>query len=249
MGGRCKTRQRDRAWSWRDAVGEQALPTILHIESSTKVCSVCVAADGKVLAIRETEDEQYTHAEKLAVYVDEVIKEIGGADKLDAVCVSKGPGSYTGLRIGVSAAKGLCYALDIPLLSVTSLQSLACLAMVEADLSRTDLIMPMIDARRMEVYTQHFNHSAEPQSEISAEVLDEDFLLPEGHIHILGDGAVKAAELMGEKVIHLEEVKASARGMIALAEQKLANNDIEDVAYFEPFYLKEFVAGKPKKIF
>jgi tRNA threonylcarbamoyladenosine biosynthesis protein TsaB len=213
------------------------------------VCSVCVAVDGKVLAIRESADEQYTHAEKLAVYVDEVIKEIGGADKLDAVCVSKGPGSYTGLRIGVSAAKGLCYALDIPLLSVSSLQSLACLAMGEADLVEKSLIMPMIDARRMEVYTQRFNHCAKPGSEISAEILDEGFQLPERQVYILGDGAAKAAELLGEKVIHLKDVNASARGMIDLAEEKLANNDVEDVAYFEPFYLKEFVAGKPKKIF
>lgn len=212
------------------------------------MCSVCVASDGEVLTLRESADDQYTHAEKLAVYVDEVIKEIGGANKLDAVCVSKGPGSYTGLRIGVSAAKGLCYALDIPLLSVSSLKSLARLAILETDMANGDMIMPMIDARRMEVYTQRFNHSARAESKITAEVLDEDFQLPEGQIYILGDGATKAAELLGDKVTHLEEVRASARGMIDLAEEKLAKNDVEDVAYFEPFYLKEFVAGKPKKI-
>ena len=100
------------------------MPTILHIESSTKTCSVCVSENGAVVAIRETHDEQYSHTENLAVYVDAVICEIGGPEELDAVCVSKGPGSYTGLRIGISAAKGLCFSLDIPLLSVTSLASL-----------------------------------------------------------------------------------------------------------------------------
>jgi len=224
---------------------------ILHIESSTKTCSVCVSQNGEVVAIRESCDKQYSHAEKLAVYIEEVTKEIGGPDKLNAVCVSKGPGSYTGLRIGVPAAKGLCYALDIPLLSVDSLQSLAMLASVSGKIKANDVLMPMIDARRMEVYTAMFNHNGSPITEITAKVIDENSQFDHTrNLFFFGDGAAKCTEVIeGENVIHLPDVHASSKGMIQLAEAKLANGDTEDVAYFEPFYLKDFVAGKPKKFF
>ncbi|MFT4524666.1 MAG: tRNA threonylcarbamoyladenosine biosynthesis protein TsaB [Bacteroidia bacterium] len=227
------------------------MPTILHIESSTKTCSICVSQNGEVIAIRESCDEQYSHAEKLAVFVDEVIKEVGGPKKLDAVCVAKGPGSYTGLRIGVSAAKGLCFSLDIPLLSVTALASLTELAKVQIKAEPEDILMPMIDARRMEVYTAQFDHQGVKQTDISALVVDESTVLNEsGKTYIFGDGSAKCkAVLESENVVLLEGLRASSRGMIQIAEAKFNTQEFEDVAYFEPFYLKEFVAGKPKKIF
>ena len=224
---------------------------ILHIESSTKTCSVCVSHNGSVSAIRESHDEHYSHAEKLAVYIEEVTNEIGGPDKLTAVCVSSGPGSYTGLRIGVSAAKGLCFGLGIPLLSVDSLQSIAMLARTSNKVNTDDVLMPMIDARRMEVYTAMFDHSGSATSEITATVIDENTRFNHTHnLFFFGDGAAKCKGVIElENVIHLSEIQASSKGMIQLAETKLANNEVEDLAYFEPFYLKEFVAGKPKKIF
>ena len=227
------------------------MPKILHIESSTKTCSVLISEDAKPIAIRESHDENYSHAEKLAVYMDEVIKEIGGPKTLDAVCVSKGPGSYTGLRIGVSAAKGLCYAMDIPLLSVDSLSSLAQVAINQTELTDSDILMPMIDARRMEVYTSQFNSAGEMTDEISALVIDEESLFStEFKTYIFGDGAEKCVEVIcNQNVQFLPEVKPSASGMIKLAESKFAASEFEDVAYFEPFYLKDFVAGKPKKFF
>jgi tRNA threonylcarbamoyladenosine biosynthesis protein TsaB len=227
------------------------MPTILHIESSTKTCSICVSGKGAVVAIRESHDEQYSHAEKLAVFVDEVIKEVGGPDKLDAVCVSKGPGSYTGLRIGVSAAKGICFSLDIPLLSVTSLTSLTELARVSVDAKPEDTLMPMIDARRMEVYTAQFDAKGAQKTDISALIVDDKTKLSKvGTTFIFGDGSAKCKEVLNsEKVDHLADLKASAKGMSTIAETKFKAAEFEDVAYFEPFYLKEFVAGKPKKIF
>lgn len=227
------------------------MPTILHIESSTKTCSICVSQNGEVIAIRESCDEQYSHAEKLAVFVDEVIKEVGGPKMLDAVCVAKGPGSYTGLRIGVSAAKGLCFSLDIPLLSVTALTSLTELAKVQIDAVAKDVFMPMLDARRMEVYTAQFDHLGVQQTDISALVVDESTdLNGPGKTYIFGDGSAKCkAVLESENVVLLEDLEVSSKGMVQIAEAKFIAEDFEDVAYFEPFYLKEFVAGKPKKIF
>ncbi len=203
------------------------------------------------MAIQEAHDEQYSHAEKLAVFVDQVIKEIGGPDKLDAICVSKGPGSYTGLRIGVSAAKGLCFALDIPLISATSLESLAELARTQANTRPDDVLMPMIDARRMEVYTAQFDHLGKQLSKISALVVDEKTELNSGSKTIIfGDGSAKCTTVLKSKnAVHLPGIKASAIGMIHLAEAKYFAKDFEDLAYFEPFYLKEFTAGKPKNIF
>lgn len=227
------------------------MPKILHIESSTKTCSILVSEDGKAVAIRESHDQNYSHAEKLAVFIDEVIKEIGGPNNLDVVCVSKGPGSYTGLRIGVSAAKGLCFALDIPLLSVDSLLSLAQVARSQTELEDSDILMPMIDARRMEVYTGSFDYSGIMTSDISAMVIDENTPFSESQsTYIFGDGAEKCARVIGNpKVKLLSDLKASAAGMIHLAERKYESGEFEDMAYFEPFYLKDFVAGKPKKFF
>ena len=190
------------------------------------------------------------------VYVDEVIKEAGlNPQDLDAVCVSKGPGSYTGLRIGVSAAKGLCYGLGIPLLSVGSLESMTHLALLnfEEELADAALLCPMIDARRMEVYTQLFDASLNVIEPVSAEIIDEHSFsaeLEKGKVVFFGDGVFKCKEVINHpNVVFLDKFNPSACGMIALAEAKFASEQFEDVAYFEPYYLKNFVAGKPKKMF
>ncbi len=229
---------------------------ILHIESSTLTCSVVLSKGNQVLAIKESHDLSYAHSEKLVTYIDEALKEAGIAPKeLNAVCVAKGPGSYTGLRIGVSAAKGMCYALEIPLLSVGSLESIAIWATYNFadELKNVDYLCPMIDARRMEVYTQLFNSELKLIQPVEAKIIDNTSFaqyLEKGKVAFFGDGAAKCKEVIDHpNAIFLDEFKPSARGMISLAEQKLAKNEVEDVAYFEPYYLKDFVAGKPKKVF
>ncbi len=229
---------------------------ILHIDSATLTCSVVVSVNGHSVAIRESHDQSYSHSEKLAVYIDEVLKEAEiKPSELDAVCVAKGPGSYTGLRIGVSAAKGLCYGLGIPLLSVGSLESMSHHAKSKFFEQLTDVsfLYPMIDARRMEVYTQLFDSSLNALQSVSAEIIDENSFVSEleqEKVAFFGDGAAKCKEIIPhENAVFLEGFNSSAHGMMALAEQKFAAQEFEDVAYFEPYYLKDFVAGKPKKIF
>ncbi|MDB4655242.1 tRNA (adenosine(37)-N6)-threonylcarbamoyltransferase complex dimerization subunit type 1 TsaB [Flavobacteriales bacterium] len=229
---------------------------ILHIESATLTCSVSVAQDGKLLSLKESHDQSYAHSEKLVVYIDEALKEAGlKPSDLDAICVTKGPGSYTGLRIGVSAAKGLCYGLEIPLLSVGSLESMAYWAKVnfEKEVADTGILCPMIDARRMEVYTQLFDSELNPLNEVAAEIIDEQNFsaeLENSRVIFFGDGAMKCSETIKHRnAIFLNDFKTSSQGMIQLAETKLGRNQTEDVAYFEPYYLKDFVAGKPKKLF
>lgn len=190
------------------------------------------------------------------IYIDEAIKQAGlKPSNLDAVCVSKGPGSYTGLRIGVSAAKGLCYGLGIPLLSVGSLESMARWAKAEFSEELTDVsfFCPMIDARRMEVYTQVFDALLKPLQSVSAEIIDENSFateLEKGKIAFVGDGAAKCKEvIVHPNAVFIDDFNPSARGMIALAELKFSEKQFEDMAYFEPYYLKDFVAGKPKRVF
>lgn len=188
--------------------------------------------------------------------MNEAIKQAGlkPAD-LDAVCVSKGPGSYTGLRIGVSAAKGLCYGLGIPLLSVGSLESMAhwATSSFKQVLADVAFLCPMIDARRMEVYTQLFDASLNELQPVTAEIIDESSfssVLEKGKVAFLGDGAAKCKEVINHpNAVFIDDFNPSAQGMIALAEQKFVEKQFEDVAYFEPYYLKDFVTGKPKKIF
>ena len=229
---------------------------ILHIESATLTCSVAVAQDGKLLSLKESHDQSYAHSEKLVVYIDEALKEAGlKPTDLHAICVTKGPGSYTGLRIGVSAAKGLCYGLEIPLLSVGSLESMAYWAKVnfEKEVAYASTLCPMIDARRMEVYTQLFDSELNPLNEVAAEIIDEQSFATElenGKVIFFGDGAMKCSEVITHpNAIFLNDFKTSSQGMIQLAETKLASNQTKDVAYFEPYYLKDFVAGKPKRLF
>jgi tRNA threonylcarbamoyladenosine biosynthesis protein TsaB len=217
---------------------------------------VAISADGTIVALRESHDTTYTHAENLAVYMKESLELAGlKASELDAVCVSKGPGSYTGLRIGVSSAKGLCYGLGIPLLSVGSLESMAYLAKTEFKngLADVSFFCPMIDARRMEVYTQLFHANLKEVEPVSAMIIDQSSFaseLKKGKVVFFGDGAAKCKELINHSnAVFLDAFNPSACGMIALAEKKFAEKQFEDVAYFEPYYLKDFVAGKPKRIF
>ena len=220
---------------------------ILNIETATKNCSVSIAENGKVLAIRELNEGNYSHAEKLHPFIQEVYNELKiTASKIDAIAVSKGPGSYTGLRIGVSAAKGLSYAIGKPLISIETLKSLAHSIEVEEG-----MIVPMIDARRMEVYSAVYNSSYEQKREIQAEIINEDSFKEEllkGKVYFLGDGAAKCKEIIvHENAIFVEGKFPSSKEMAQLSYSKYKKNDIEDVAYFEPFYLKDFVAIPEKK--
>ena len=228
---------------------------ILAIETGTDICSVALIRDGELIALRES-DEERNHAKKIAVFVDELLREYDiAAEELDAVAVSKGPGSYTGLRIGVSFAKGLCYGQNIPLVAVGSLDSLVEVAREDfeagiIDIEQWDnaLLCPMIDARRMEVYTQLFDTDGVAQSEVEAKIIDEESFAEERKsrpLVIFGNGAKKCTEVLeGATFI---EVVPSARGMARIAEQAFAEGKTEDVAYFEPFYLKDFVVGTAKK--
>lgn len=217
---------------------------------------MALARDGKLVGLKESHDRSYSHSEKLVVFMDEVLEKCGIIpNDLDAVCVAKGPGSYTGLRIGVSAAKGLCYGLNLPLISVGSLESMAAFALEEFHEKLSDVVFlcPMIDARRMEVYTQVFDASLNEIEPVSAKIIDPESFSPrleKGKVAFFGDGSAKCKELIQhENAIFLDDFYPSTRGMIALAETKFQTGSFEDVAYFEPYYLKDFVAGKPKKMF
>ncbi|WP_339918925.1 tRNA (adenosine(37)-N6)-threonylcarbamoyltransferase complex dimerization subunit type 1 TsaB [uncultured Flavobacterium sp.] len=219
---------------------------ILNIETSTKNCSVTIAKDGETVVCNEIAEEGYSHAERLHVFIEASLKEAGIVYKdLSAIAVSQGPGSYTGLRIGVSAAKGLCYALGVPLIAVDTLQTLAAQATVS-----NGLIIPMIDARRMEVYSAIFTTELERKRETQAEILTENsFEELEGTVYFVGDCAEKAQTVLTkENFSFLEEIKyPSANEMSLLSFEKYKKSDTVDVAYFEPFYLKDFMVSPAKK--
>jgi tRNA threonylcarbamoyladenosine biosynthesis protein TsaB len=222
------------------------LSFILNIETATKNCSVSVAKDGKTIVCSELADEGYSHAEKLHVFIEEVIKKAGiSVQDLNAIAVSQGPGSYTGLRIGVSAAKGLCYALNIPLIAVDTLKTLASQAEV------TDgKIIPMLDARRMEVYSAVFNTDLSVERAIKAEIIDENsFQEYTDKLYFVGDCADKCkAVLTKENFVFLENIKyPSAQAMSKISFDKYQKSDTVDVAYFEPYYLKDFMITAPSK--
>ena len=225
---------------------------ILGIETSTKMCSVALSDNGKLLAVKE-EGGAYSHAEKLTIFIQEILKEAGkSVQELDAVAVSKGPGSYTGLRIGVSTAKGLCYALGIPLIAVNTLQGMA-KGVIEIKNVTNVLLAPMIAARRMEVYTALFDENNAIIKNITAEIIDENSFssyLKTHKIIFFGDGAEKCADLLSnsENAIFITEGCPSAQYVNQIAHQKFENNDFEDLAYFEPYYLKDFIATSPKKV-
>lgn len=213
---------------------------ILNIETATKNCSVALSKDGKTLAIKELSEQNFSHAEKLHVFIEELLLETNVALKdLKAISVSQGPGSYTGLRIGVSSAKGLCYALSIPLIAIDTLEILA----RKINISN-GTILPMIDARRLEVYSAFFNSNYAKIRETKAEVIDENSFQETSEIlHLIGDGAMKFKEILtDEKFKYYPEIQfPSAAEMSLISFQKFQNNQFEDVAYFEPFYLKDFV--------
>ena len=228
---------------------------ILCIETGTDICSVGIARDGELMSLRES-DQGRDHAKQVAVFVDELLRETGvKPDELDAVAVGMGPGSYTGLRIGVSFAKGLCYGLNIPLLAVGSLEALTDVAIkdYEAGIIQVEgwdeaLLCPMVDARRMEVYTQIFNSRCESQSEVSAEIITEDSFSQwraKGKLVIFGNGAAKCQEMLPDAIYI--DVAPSARGLTRIAHQLFEAGKTEDIAYFEPFYLKDFVVIPSKK--
>lgn len=230
---------------------------ILCIETGTDICSVGLARDGELISLRES-DQGRDHAKRLGVFVDELLRETGVMpDELDAVAVGKGPGSYTGLRIGVSFAKGLCYGLQIPLVAVCSLDALAEVAIEDHEAGILDVeawdeatLCPMVDARRMEVYTCLYNAKGEPQGEVSAEIIDgESFadVRREGQLVIFGNGAAKCREVLSDATYI--NITPSARGLARLAQQRLSAGEVEDIAYFEPFYLKDFVVIPSKKKF
>ncbi|WP_299133246.1 tRNA (adenosine(37)-N6)-threonylcarbamoyltransferase complex dimerization subunit type 1 TsaB [uncultured Tenacibaculum sp.] len=220
---------------------------ILNIETATKNCSVSIAKNGDVLASKELNNGNYSHAEKLHPFIQDVLNEASiSIHEIDAVAVSKGPGSYTGLRIGVSATKGLCFSFDVPLIAVDTLKSLSMNANIDEG-----LIVPMIDARRMEVYSAIYDKNYNQVREIRAEIIDENSfeeLLTDNKVYFLGDGSEKCKNIITHRnAIFIDEKFPSAKEMALLSFEKHKKNDIEDVAYFEPFYLKDFVAIPEKK--
>ncbi len=230
---------------------------ILNIETSTAVCSVSLGKDGELLAYKENK-EGMNHATHLTVFIDSILKENNlTPSDLDAVAVSMGPGSYTGLRIGVSTAKGLCYGSRLPLIAISTLQAMTAPVLKnKAVLSQlrkpeTCIFCPMIDARRMEVYTAFYSYKNEEVRAIAAEIIDEDSFssdLKKSEIVFFGDGSAKCqSSLQSENAIFINHITPTAIGMIGLSEAKFKNQAFEDVAYFEPFYLKDFVATTPKK--
>ena len=244
---------------------QKNISMILCLETSTAVCSVALVDNDNVIALRESLDGQ-NHAEKITIFIDEVMKETDVKYKdLDAIAVSKGPGSYTGLRIGVSTAKGLCYAMEKPLIAIDTLA-----AMTEGFLynnfdnghdtniksessssSSSSIFCPMIDARRMEVYSAFFTEDMKKISDTEALIIDENSfsdLKQNHHLYLFGDGADKLVSLFENErnITVIEKFHCSAAYMARLAEEAFKNNDFVDTAYFEPFYLKDFVPGIPK---
>ncbi len=220
---------------------------ILNIETSTKNCSVALAKDGKTILCKEIAEEGYSHAERLHVFIEEIIQEAGITfQDLTAIAVSQGPGSYTGLRIGVSAAKGLCFALNLPLIAVDTLQILASQAKV-----KEGFIVPMLDARRMEVYSAIFNFKLEKQREIQAEIITEaSFETISETVYFVGDCVDKCqAVLVKPNFVFLKKIKyPSAKEMCAISFAKFQQSNFVDVAYFEPYYLKDFMITTSKKV-
>lgn len=219
---------------------------ILNIETSTKNCSVSISKDDELLSLVEEVSLNYSHSERLHSYIEEALKQASiSLDKIDAISVSKGPGSYTGLRIGVSTAKGLCFALNKPLISIETLEVLA--NKVEVN---DGYIIPLLDARRMEVYSAVYNEDYKLVREIEAEIIDENSFEEFGNssLYLIGDGAKKCEEVLKEENFNfITDTYPSAKEMVELSFSKYKKSDFEDVAYFEPYYLKDFVVTPQKK--
>ena len=218
---------------------------ILNIETSTKACSAALFNSGKLISFKQSNTANFSHSEKLLNFISELINssKISLSD-LNAVAVSMGPGSYTGLRIGVSTAKGLCYGLDIPLISVSTLKAMSSAMILK---QQADLYCPMIDARRMEVYSAIFDANNNQLRDIQADIIDDNSYKKELEkvIVFFCDGSEKAKDFIRNKnAIFIPNFYPSAKYMGVLSYQKFTKSDFEDLAYFEPFYFKDFVAGK-----
>jgi tRNA threonylcarbamoyladenosine biosynthesis protein TsaB len=223
------------------------LGIILNIETSTKNCSVSISNGAEIIQLKELNTGGYSHAEKLHPFIQDCMQAAGITfSDLDGVCVGKGPGSYTGLRIGVSAAKGLCFANDLPLMAVNSLEILARSQTIDSG-----VIVPLIDARRMEVYSAVFDSQFNWIRETQAEIINASSFasyLEKGSVYFVGDGAEKCKDVITHKNAHfINNEFPSAKNMVHISTEKLAQKDVEDVAYFEPYYLKNFVATPEKK--
>lgn len=214
---------------------------ILNIETATKNCSVSLSENGTIIALKEFNEGSYTHAENLHLFIESIFQKTPHKlSQIDAVAVSKGPGSYTGLRIGVSAAKGICFALDKPLIGVDTLEILSTQLKID-----NGLIIPMIDARRMEVYSAVYNHQHQLIRKTAAEIIHESSFhnyLDTAKVYFLGDGADKCQTIIKHQNAHfLTNTFPSAAEMGILSEKKYQQKQFEEVAYFEPFYLKDFI--------
>jgi tRNA threonylcarbamoyladenosine biosynthesis protein TsaB len=218
---------------------------IVHIETSTKTCSVALSKNGIVAGVKESTDDNFKHGEVLTLYIDSLMNEYNlSFDQLQAISVASGPGSYTGLRIGASTAKGLCYALGIPLIAIDSLRSLF---EIKSEQAQKSNVCAMIDARRMEVFSAIYSPDGKVLKDISADILEEDTYKEFEPLECIGDATIKAIELWSNRAISFDhELLASATGQAKIAYQKFIDSDFEDMAYFEPFYLKDFMAIKPK---
>lgn len=215
---------------------------ILNLETATTNCSVSIAKDGSTLAIKEHNTPNYSHSEQLHVFIQEVLVEASiSLSELDAIAISKGPGSYTGLRIGVSAAKGLCFSLDIPLISIATLKSMA----TQSSSNEVDYIIPLLDARRMEVYSRVFDTQFNEIRETRAEIIDENSFskyLKKGKVLLVGSGAAKCKDVLANvNVLYNLSAVPSSKEISPLSFAKFEAQDFEDVAYFEPYYLKDFI--------
>lgn len=219
---------------------------LLHIETATKVCSVALSEDGKLVDVLEESSGEYIHSEKLTIFIEEICKRNHwNLQDLQGIVVTSGPGSYTGLRIGVSTAKGLCFALDIPLISVNTIESISQLALSKYP---DATICAMIDARRMEVFSGIYNNQMSLIKPLSADILEETTYKEFEPFLVCGDGAEKVKDLWMNRDIKIDtSIRSSARGQIQIAHQKYLNQEFEDVAYFEPMYLKDFMVTVARK--
>ena len=225
-----------------------AMAIILHLETATTNCSVSISKDNDSIVLKENNAANYSHSEQLHVFIKEALKEASFSfSDLDAIAISKGPGSYTGLRIGVSAAKGLCFSLDVPLISVPTLQSMA----HQVGLKSGELVIPVLDARRMEVYSCVYDSDYKEVRETRAEVINEESFAEytsANKVYVVGSGAEKCrGVLQHPNFIFDESIVPSAKDMVSIAFKKYESEQFEDVAYFEPYYLKDFVLQQKKK--
>lgn len=225
---------------------------ILNLETSTHNCSVAIAREGDLVSLAEEHSPQYIHSEKLHLFIERALREAHiGPEQLAAVAVGRGPGSYTGLRIGVAAAKGFCYALGIPLLAADGLQLMVDDFLTHTRPAEGSLLIPLLDARRMEVYGAYHRPDGTREGAVWAQVIDENSFAnrTESPLYLLGEGAVKCREQIGRTDVEYVNLQyPSARQLARRSYALWREEKTEDLAYFEPFYLKEFVAGKPKKL-